>query len=158
VANLDAEATEKELRQLFGKDQPDTAPVVQFFATNRSMAYVKMSSTAAAILALIRLHNYQPRERHMRVSFSLKVGQSHVAHLCLHALHQFLSLARSPLPLSALTHPNRDFFTEDRIPEHAWRAAAWSPADRLPDCWPAAGQASQEPFCMTSCMTVCRGP
>jgi len=71
VSNLHDRASEEELRKLFGAEQSGT-PVVQFFKTNRKMAYVKMDSLQDAILALIRLHNNKIQDRYMKVSFSPK--------------------------------------------------------------------------------------
>jgi len=71
ISNLPDGVTEKELHDLFGAEQ-SVAPVIQFFATNRKMAYAKMNSISDAIMALIRLHNHRLSERFIRVSFSNK--------------------------------------------------------------------------------------
>jgi len=71
VSNLPDKCTEEKLRKLFGQEQ-STAPVVQFFAQNRKMAYVKMDSKHDAVLALIRLHNHKLIDRYIRISFSPK--------------------------------------------------------------------------------------
>jgi len=71
VSNLPDNCTEEKLRKLFGQDQ-SSLPVVQFFAQNRKMAYVKMESTHDAVLALMRLHNHKLGERYLRISFSPK--------------------------------------------------------------------------------------
>jgi len=71
ISNLPDGVTEKDLQDLFGAQQSNT-PVIQFFATNRKMAYAKMDSISDAIMALIRLHNHRVSERFIRVSFSNK--------------------------------------------------------------------------------------
>jgi len=71
VSNIYDGCSEEELRKLFGQEQ-STVPEVQFFSTNRKMAYVKMASVHDAVLALIRLHNHKLGERYLRVSFSHK--------------------------------------------------------------------------------------
>jgi len=71
VSNIYDGCSEEELRKLFGQEQ-SSPPVVQFFSTNRKMAYVKMEGIHEAVLALIRLHNYKLGERYLRVSFSHK--------------------------------------------------------------------------------------
>lgn len=65
VSHLHDAATDQELIQLFGE-----RAIVQFFATNRTMAYVKLESIHAAVLALIKTHNYKLKDRYIRVSFS----------------------------------------------------------------------------------------
>jgi len=65
ISHLHDTATEHELRQLFGGNC-----VVQFFMTNRTMAYVKMESVHDAVMALIKTHNYKLKDRYIRVSFS----------------------------------------------------------------------------------------
>lgn len=69
VANLPDGFTEADLKKLF-VDSQGNAPMVQFFALNRRMAYVKMASIAEAVLALIRNHNTKIGSSYMRVSFS----------------------------------------------------------------------------------------
>jgi len=71
ISNLPDGATEKELAELFGAEQTGS-PTIQFFSTNRKMAYAKMDSISDAILALIRLHNHRLSDRFIRVSFSNK--------------------------------------------------------------------------------------
>lgn len=65
VSHLHDTASEDELRQLFGGNC-----AVQFFATNRTMAYVKMESLHDAVVTLIKTHNYKLKDRYIRVSFS----------------------------------------------------------------------------------------
>jgi len=71
VSNLYEGVTEEELRKLFGQEQSET-PIVQFFPSNRKMAYVKMASIHDAVLALIRLHNFKLGDKYMRISFTRK--------------------------------------------------------------------------------------
>jgi len=71
VSNLYDGATDEELKKLFGAEQAGP-PTVQFFPSNRKMAYVKMDSIHDAVLALIRLHNFKLGDKYMRVSFSHK--------------------------------------------------------------------------------------
>lgn len=69
LSNLHDNATEDELSELFSG--VGTA-VVQFFATNRKMAYVKMESSELAAMALMKFHNQQLAGRYLRISFSPK--------------------------------------------------------------------------------------
>jgi len=71
VSNLPDEITEEELRKLFGQEQVG-APVVQFFKTNRKMAYIRMDSIQDAVHSLMKLHNHRLKERYIKVSFSPK--------------------------------------------------------------------------------------
>jgi len=75
ISNLPDGVTDKGLQDLFGAEQSNP-PTIQFFATNRKMAYAKMDSISDAIMALIRLHNYRLSERFIRVSFSNKDANS----------------------------------------------------------------------------------
>jgi RNA recognition motif-containing protein len=74
VSNLHDAATEQELRDLFGAQQPaaTTPVVVEFFKNSRKMAYVCMASLDDAITALIGLHSSPLGGYPLRVSFSHK--------------------------------------------------------------------------------------
>lgn len=73
VANINESATIEELTELFGASQPTAgAPVLEFFKTARSMAYVGMNSVAEAVMALTTLHNHKLHNYPLRVSFSHK--------------------------------------------------------------------------------------
>lgn len=69
VSNLHDEASVQELTQLFSSVG---SPEVQFFSTNRKMAYVKMESPEQAATALMHFHNQQLQGRYLRISFSGK--------------------------------------------------------------------------------------
>jgi len=69
ISNLHDEASVQELSQLFSSVG---SPEVQFFATNRKMAYVKMESAEQAATALMHFHNQQLQGRYLRLSFSNK--------------------------------------------------------------------------------------
>jgi len=73
VANIDPSVSEEDLTKLFAAYQPEAPqpPLVQFFTTNRSMAYVGMNSIDEAVRALVALHNYKLTSP-LRVSFSPK--------------------------------------------------------------------------------------
>ncbi|XP_078657077.1 polypyrimidine tract-binding protein 1-like isoform X8 [Branchiostoma floridae x Branchiostoma belcheri] len=70
LSNIPASTTEEELIDLF----TTTGGAVQafkFFAKDRKMALLKMSSTEEAVHALIKMHNYQlSGSNHLKVSFS----------------------------------------------------------------------------------------
>lgn len=72
VSNVPEGVGEATLRDLFGQEQDTGIPSVQFFSTNRTMAFVKMDSLHDAVLALIRLHNFKLEDKYLRVSFSHK--------------------------------------------------------------------------------------
>lgn len=69
VSNLHDDATAQELTQLFSSIG---SPAVQFFTTNRKMAYVKMESVELAATAIMHYHNQQLAGRYLRISFSSK--------------------------------------------------------------------------------------
>ncbi|XP_078574277.1 polypyrimidine tract-binding protein 1-like isoform X14 [Branchiostoma floridae x Branchiostoma japonicum] len=70
LSNIPASTTEEELIDLF----TSTGGAVQafkFFAKDRKMALLKMSSTEEAVHSLIKMHNYQlSGSNHLKVSFS----------------------------------------------------------------------------------------
>jgi len=72
VANVHESVNEQELRDLFGPHSPGMRPVVEFFKTNHSQAYISLGSVADGVNALISLHNYKLRNYPLRVSFSHK--------------------------------------------------------------------------------------
>lgn len=76
ISNLHDNASVQELSQLFSSVG---SPEVQFFATNRKMAYVKMESPEQAATALMHFHNQQLSGRYLRISFSSKDPSSVVA-------------------------------------------------------------------------------
>jgi hnRNP-L/PTB/hephaestus splicing factor len=76
VANIHETANEETLRKLFGSQQGDVAPRVEFFKNSRKMAYVAMLSVEHAVSALINLHNYSIGPWQIRVAFSNKDGNS----------------------------------------------------------------------------------
>ncbi len=45
---------------------------MEFFKSNRSMAYIAMNSLEEAVMALINLHNFKLNTYPLRVSFSHK--------------------------------------------------------------------------------------
>jgi RNA recognition motif-containing protein len=68
ISNLAEEVTADELRSQFGPK----VIAVQFFKTDRRMAFVRMSSTGEAVNALVRLHNTKIGSKPIKVSFSPK--------------------------------------------------------------------------------------
>jgi len=70
ISNIYEGATAEDLRKIFATETTNAA--VQFFPSNRKMAYVKLDSIHEAVLALIRLHNYKFGNKYMRISFSHK--------------------------------------------------------------------------------------
>lgn len=72
VSNLHDAATEQELRDLFGAQQPTASapPVVEFFRNNRKMANIAMASVEDAITAVIGLHSSPLGGYPLRVSFA----------------------------------------------------------------------------------------
>jgi len=76
VANIHESVNEQELRDLFGAQAPGCRPVVEFFKTNRSQAYVALPSVPDGVNALISLHNYKLRNYPLRVSFSHKTPEN----------------------------------------------------------------------------------
>jgi len=71
LSNLHDRASPQELRDLFGSK----VQAVQFFKTDRRMAFVRMASTADAVMALIRHHATDLGGKTLRVSFSHKSPQ-----------------------------------------------------------------------------------
>lgn len=73
VANINDATTMQEIVDIFQAQQPTSPPpVVEFFKSKGSMAYVAMNSVDEAVMALINLHNYQLNTYPLRVSFSHK--------------------------------------------------------------------------------------
>jgi len=73
ISNIHENGNEAQLRELFASAQPHSAPpVVEFFKTNRTMAYVAMAGLDEAITGLINVHNYKLHDYPLRVSFSHK--------------------------------------------------------------------------------------
>jgi len=70
LSNLCDGCTEDDLKKIFTTET--TGCVVQFFPTNRKMAYVKLDNVHEGVLALMRTHNAKVGDKYMRVSFSLK--------------------------------------------------------------------------------------
>jgi RNA recognition motif-containing protein len=68
VSNLADEVSADELRAQFGPK----VVAVQFFKTDRRMAFVRMSSTGEAVNALVKLHNFKLGGKPIKVSFSPK--------------------------------------------------------------------------------------
>ncbi len=71
VAYINNGTTVQELSTLFGSIQ-STPAIVEFFKSDRKMAYIVMRSLPDAIKALIAFHNYQLGQYNIRVSFSHK--------------------------------------------------------------------------------------
>mmetsp|Transcript_12618 Transcript_12618/g.18089 ORF Transcript_12618/g.18089 Transcript_12618/m.18089 type:complete len:316 (+) Transcript_12618:88-1035(+) len=74
IANLHSACTAAELVTLFQAQQPqsESLPVVEFFKTDRKMAYIGLCSVEAAVEAVLNLHNYSLGGWPIRVSFSPK--------------------------------------------------------------------------------------
>jgi hnRNP-L/PTB/hephaestus splicing factor len=70
LSNLYEGCTEEDLKKIFVTE--NTGAVVQFFPSNRKMAYVKLDNVHEGVLALIRTHNTKLGDKYMRVSFSHK--------------------------------------------------------------------------------------
>eukprot|EP00455_Lapot_gusevi_P016252 TRINITY_DN1833_c0_g1_i3.p1 TRINITY_DN1833_c0_g1~~TRINITY_DN1833_c0_g1_i3.p1 ORF type:complete len:402 (-),score=176.72 TRINITY_DN1833_c0_g1_i3:310-1515(-) len=70
LSNLSESVTEEQLNELFS--QYGLIQGIQFFKNDRKMALVGYRTTAEAVTALIRLHNYRLNDKHMRISFSSK--------------------------------------------------------------------------------------
>jgi hypothetical protein len=72
VANIHESVTEEDLVKLFSvyQAQAPRPPLIEFFKTCRSMAYVGMNSVDEAVRALVALHNY-------RLTYPLRVSFSH---------------------------------------------------------------------------------
>jgi hnRNP-L/PTB/hephaestus splicing factor len=68
VSNLADEVTADDLRAQFGPK----VVAVQFFKTDRRMAFVRVSSTGEAVNALVKLHNHKLGGKPIKVSFSPK--------------------------------------------------------------------------------------
>jgi RNA recognition motif-containing protein len=79
VSNLPQEIDEKFLGNLF-KETETPNPQIQFFATDRRMAYVCMTNVHDGIMALVRCHNHNAYSRGLRVSFSHKNASQVLKH------------------------------------------------------------------------------
>jgi len=70
VSSVADGATEQQLTELFAQYGAVTG--VQFFKQDRHMALVGFRAAADAVVALIRLHNFNFQGKHIRVAFSGK--------------------------------------------------------------------------------------
>jgi len=68
ISNLADEVTADELREKFGPK----VVAVQFFKTDRRMAFIRMTSIAEAVNALVKLHNTKIGGKPIKVTFSPK--------------------------------------------------------------------------------------
>ena len=70
LSNIPSSVEEEDLKQAF-LTQGLNVQAFKFFPKDRKMALVQLSTVDDAIIALIKLHNYQLSETsHLRVSFS----------------------------------------------------------------------------------------
>jgi polypyrimidine tract-binding protein 1 len=70
LSNIPPNVTEDEIRVAFGKTG-GTVKAFKFFAKDRKMALIQMSTVDESVIALIKMHNYQLNDSsHLRVSFS----------------------------------------------------------------------------------------
>jgi hypothetical protein len=73
VANIHESVTDEELRDLFASHiTSGHVPVVEFFKSSRTMAYVNCGTVEDGIMALISLHEFRFKEYPLRISFSHK--------------------------------------------------------------------------------------
>ena len=68
ISNLPDDATKDDVTNIFG----ESVLAVEFFKTNKNLAFIRMGSTEEAVAALIAHHNHKIRERFIRISFSHK--------------------------------------------------------------------------------------
>jgi len=68
ISNLADEITADELREKFGAK----VVAVQFFKTDRRMAFIRMTSISEAVNALVKLHNTKIGGKQIKVTFSPK--------------------------------------------------------------------------------------
>jgi polypyrimidine tract-binding protein 2 len=70
LSNIPSSVEEPELKQAFITEGLNVV-AFKFFPKDRKMALVQLATVDDAILALVKLHNYQLSETsHLRVSFS----------------------------------------------------------------------------------------
>ncbi|XP_013784431.2 polypyrimidine tract-binding protein 1-like isoform X2 [Limulus polyphemus] len=70
LSNIPASVTEEDIKKSF-QDTGGDVVAFKFFQKDRKMALIQMGSIEEAVIALIKMHNYQVTESsHLRVSFS----------------------------------------------------------------------------------------
>ncbi|GFT50356.1 polypyrimidine tract-binding protein 1 [Nephila pilipes] len=71
LSNIPPSVTEEQIKQAFIDEAEVTVVGFKFFPKDRKMALIQMSSVDEAVIALIKMHNYQLSDSsHLRVSFS----------------------------------------------------------------------------------------
>lgn len=70
LSNIPSSVEEQDLKQAFEREGLNVV-AFKFFPKDRKMALVQLASVDDAVIALVKLHNYQLSETsHLRVSFS----------------------------------------------------------------------------------------
>ncbi|XP_054706444.1 polypyrimidine tract-binding protein 1-like isoform X2 [Uloborus diversus] len=70
LSNIPPSVTEEQIKQAFS-ETGGTVVAFKFFPKDRKMALIQMDSVEEAVIALIKMHNYQLSDSsHLRVSFS----------------------------------------------------------------------------------------
>ncbi|KAG8185080.1 hypothetical protein JTE90_029695 [Oedothorax gibbosus] len=71
LSNIPPSVTEEQIKQAFIEEAGGSVVAFKFFPKDRKMALIQMGSIEEAIIALIKMHNYQLSDSsHLRVSFS----------------------------------------------------------------------------------------
>lgn len=71
LSNIPPSVTEEQIKQAFIDEAEVTVVGFKFFPKDRKMALIQMNSVDEAVIALIKMHNYQLSDSsHLRVSFS----------------------------------------------------------------------------------------
>jgi polypyrimidine tract-binding protein 2 len=72
LSNIPSTVSEEELKEIFRREVgPESVSAFKFFPKDRKMALINFASLDDAVMALIRLHNFQLADSaHLRVSFS----------------------------------------------------------------------------------------
>ncbi|XP_042896665.1 polypyrimidine tract-binding protein 1 isoform X2 [Parasteatoda tepidariorum] len=71
LSNIPPSVTEEQIRQAFTDETGSNIVGFKFFPKDRKMALIQLESVEEAVIALIKMHNYQLSDAsHLRVSFS----------------------------------------------------------------------------------------
>ncbi|XP_055931663.1 polypyrimidine tract-binding protein 1-like isoform X2 [Argiope bruennichi] len=71
LSNIPPSVTEEQIKQAFVDEAGVTVVGFKFFPKDRKMALIQLNSVEEAVIALIKMHNYQLSDSsHLRVSFS----------------------------------------------------------------------------------------
>jgi hnRNP-L/PTB/hephaestus splicing factor len=114
VSNIAINTKETEIEKLF--TEGEIKPIVQFFTTDRRMAYVCMKEVTHAVYALIRVHNQELNGRYLRVTFSHKPAEVVISGKKKQQQQQQQTSASAPVSTAAAAATTTATVVDDETP------------------------------------------